>query len=190
MDPPHRVCHFRHAKVRQNTPCQRFFITPMRRIDYFAAHGPAWIAAWLVLVLTLAASGTGAPARAVVAPVTVTLDLGRSAKVVHLDAGDAAGVSPARVVVRVGQSVVFLNNDSRHHTATSLGDVQVFPESPRWTENALRASGSIGAGTWSTGDLAPGARSSPIEATKPGTYLFGCFFDYSAGMRGEIIVEQ
>jgi plastocyanin len=159
-------------------------------MDSPLANSPARIAAGLVLALTLTVLVMGAPVKAVVAPVTVTLDLSRTTKIVHLDAGDAVGVTPARIVVRVGQSIVFVNSDSRHHTATSLGDEQTFPESPRWTESALRASGTIGSGAWSTGDLAPGARSLPIEAAKPGTYLFGCFFDYSAGMRGEIIVEQ
>ena len=98
-------------------------------------------------------------------------------------------MSPGRVVLHVGQSIVFVNTDSRHHTATSLGDASSFPQDPRWTDAALRASGSIGAGMWSSGDIAPGARSNPITATAPGTYLYGCFFDYSAGVRGEIVVE-
>lgn len=124
-----------------------------------------------------------------VTPVTVTMDLSRYANVERVPAGQYAGVSPGRVVVHVGQSIVFVNTDSRHHTATSLGDASSFPQDPRWTDAALRASGSIGAGMWSSGDIAPGARSNPITATAPGTYLYGCFFDYSAGVRGEIVVE-
>jgi len=127
--------------------------------------------------------------RAEVTPVTVTLDLTRYSSVQRLAAGPYAGVSRGRVVVHVGDALVFVNSDDRHHTATSLGDATSFPQDPRWTDSVLRASGSIGDGMWSSGDLAPGARSSPISVTKPGTYLYGCFFDYSAGMRGEIIVE-
>lgn len=119
----------------------------------------------------------------------VTLSLTRYAKVGQLDAGPYAGVSPGRVVIHVGDSIVFANADTRHHTATGLVDETAFPDNPRWTDNALQEGGKIGAGTWSTGDLAPGAHSSPIIATKPGTYLYGCFFDYSAGMRGEIVVQ-
>ena len=120
---------------------------------------------------------------------SLTLDLGRYSSVQQLSAGPYAGVSPGRVVVRVGDAIIFVNSDSRHHTATSLGEVTSFPENPRWTDTVLKASGSIGSGMWSSGDLAPGARSSPMSVTKAGTYLYGCFFDYSAGMRGEINVE-
>jgi plastocyanin len=129
------------------------------------------------------------PVGAATASHIVTLDLTRYSSVSHLKAGDYAGVSPGRLIVHVGESVVFVNGDSRHHTASSLGEVSEFPQDPHWTDSVLRASGTIGAGSWSTGDIAPGARSAPVVATKAGTYLYGCFFDYSAGMRGEIVVE-
>jgi plastocyanin len=141
----------------------------------------------IVAACLVATASTGA--RAEVTPVTITLDLSRYASIARLPAGDYAGVSPGRVVVHVGQAVVFVNSDTRHHTATALVDATSFPQDPRWTDSALRASGSIGNGMWSSGDLAPGARSNPIAASRPGTYLYGCFFDYSAGMRGEIVVE-
>ena len=147
-------------------------------------------AAGLAFILAAAGLASAGPARSAAAPVTITLDLGRYSKVGHLDAGAYAGVSPGRIVVRVGETVVFINSDTRHHTATSLGDEAVFPQSPHWTDSALTASGTIGGGAWSTGDLAPGARSGPIAASRAGTYLYGCFFDYSAGMRGEIIVTR
>jgi plastocyanin len=142
----------------------------------------------LVLIMTAASLLSAGPVRSAVAPVTITLDLGRYSKVNHLDAGAYAGVSPGRVVVHVGQTIVFVNGDTSHHTATSLGDETTFPQSPHWTDSALTASGTIGGGAWSTGDLGPGARSGPIAVAKAGTYLYGCFFDYSAGMRGEIVV--
>lgn len=99
------------------------------------------------------------------------------------------GVSPGIARVHVGDQIVFANTDSRRHTATGLGSAAEFPENPRWTESALKLSGQIGPGVWSSGEIAPGARSAPLVAAKPGTYLYGCFFDYSTGMRGEIIVE-
>jgi len=120
---------------------------------------------------------------------TVTLSLTRFSKVGQLDAGQYAGVSPGRIVIHVGDAVVFANADSRHHTATGLGGETSFPDNPRWTDSALQASGKISADPWSTGDLAPGAKSAPIIATQPGTFLYGCFYDYSAGMRGEIVVQ-
>jgi plastocyanin len=138
----------------------------------------------LCAVLTSAATARSAQTS------VVTLSLSRFSKVEQLDAGPYAGLSPGKLVIHVGDSVVFSNVDTRHHTATAIPDQTSFPsDTPPWTDQELRASGKIGAGEWSTGDLAPGQRSTPIVATKPGTYLYGCFYDYSAGMRGEIVVE-
>lgn len=129
------------------------------------------------------------PALTAAGPAVVTLNLSRYSQVAHLDAGDYAGVSPGRVVIHVGEQIVFVNSDNRHHTATLLVNATDFPQDPHWTDSALQYAGKIGGGAWSTGDLAPGARSGPLIAAKPGTYLYGCFYDYSAGMRGEIVVE-
>lgn len=143
----------------------------------------ATAAAVLSLVLSAGTSSVAAGS-----PVVVTLSLDRFAKVTHLDAGDSVGISPAVVHVHVGDALVFVNGDQvAHHTATGLPSTR-FSE-PRWTQAALTQSGTIGAQAWSTGDLAPGARSAPIAASTAGTYLYGCFFHYSAGMRGEIVVE-
>ena len=149
------------------------------------------VRAGLITALIAGAIGAGMAqtASAAVSTITVTMDLGRYSTVGHLAAGPFAGVSSGRVVMRVGDALVFVNADTRHHTATGLGELDTFPQDPRWTDTALRAGGSIGPGAWSTGDLAPGARSAPITASRPGTYLWGCFFDYSAGMRGEIVVQ-
>lgn len=130
-------------------------------------------------------SGPARPAQTV----TITLNLARFSKLGQIDAGQYVGVSAGRVVVHVGDAIVFANTDTRHHTATGIGELSAFPDNPRWTDSALQASGKIGPDPWSTGDLAPGAHSAPIVATKPGTFLYGCFYDYSAGMRGEIVVQ-
>lgn len=140
---------------------------------------------WLVLIALVSTSSAARSAGSTV----VTLSLDRYNKVDHLDAGPYAGVSPGRVLVHVGDAVVFSNTDSRNHTATSLGDARTFPQDPHWTDSALKFAGKIGAGDWSSGDLAPGSKSAPLIAAKAGTYLYGCFYDYSAGMRGEIVVE-
>lgn len=147
----------------------------------------------LVLCAALAAAALTAlvplaPARPAQTAV-VTLSLTRFSKLGSLDAGQYVGVSPGRVVVHVGDAVVFTNADTRHHTATGIGEQATFPENPRWTDSALQSSGKIGPDSWSTGDLAPGARSAPIVASRAGTFLYGCFYDYSAGMRGEIVVQ-
>jgi len=121
--------------------------------------------------------------------VVVSLSLSRYTAVRTIDSGSTVGVKPDIVHVHVGDSVVFVNDDTDHHTATALLNAASFLDDPRWTDEALRPSGEIGPGFWSTGDLSPGQRSAPLVARKPGTYLFGCFFDYGAGMRGEIVVE-
>lgn len=121
--------------------------------------------------------------------VVVNLSLSKYTAIRSIDAGSTVGVKPDIVHVHVGDSIVFVNDDTDHHTATSLLDAATFVDDPRWTDDALHATGEIGPGFWSTGDLSPGQRSAPIIARKAGTYLFGCFFDYGAGMRGEIVVE-
>jgi plastocyanin len=148
----------------------------------YSLLGLTFLCLWTVLTST-------APAQSAQTSV-VTLSLSRFSKVQQLDAGPYAGLSPGKLVIHVGDSVVFSNVDTRHHTATAIPDQTSFPSgTPPWTDQELKASGKIGSGEWSTGDLAPGQRSAPIVATKPGTYLYGCFYDYSAGMRGEIVVE-
>jgi len=119
----------------------------------------------------------------------VSLSLSKYAAVQTIDGGTSVGVHPGVVRVHVGDRVVFVNDDTDHHTATSLVDAASFVDDPRWTDDALRQTGGIGPGFWSTGDLAPGERSAHIVARKAGTFLYGCFFDYGAGMRGEIVVE-
>lgn len=140
--------------------------------------------AWSALVGTASAAGQSGGAI-----VTVDLSLSKYSAVEKIDAGSMAGVRPAVVRVHVGDRVVFVNDDSDHHTATALVSAVSFVDDPRWTDDALHASGEIGPRFWSTGDLGPGQKSAPLVARKAGTYLFGCFFDYGAGMRGEIVVE-
>ncbi len=148
---------------------------------------PAVVAACITLVSTstpaVAAPRGGGDLK------IVSLSLSKYTAVHTLDAGSAVGVKPDVVHVHVGDRIVFVNDDGDHHTATALVDAVSFVDDPRWTDDALRPAGQIGAGFWSTGDLAPGQRSAPLLAAKAGTYLFGCFFDYGAGMRGEIVVE-
>ncbi len=119
---------------------------------------------------------------------TVSLSLTRYSAVGHTPAGDVVGVSPAVLHVHVGDRVVFKNDDTRAHTATGLSGA-TFVDDPMWTDASLRASTTIGDAPWSTGEIHPGAASQALTAKSPGTYLYGCFFDYSAGMRGEIVVE-
>lgn len=146
---------------------------------------PAIAAACAALMLVAAASAQARASETFV----VSLSLSRYASVVKIDAGSTVGVRPGLVHAHVGDRIVFVNDDADHHTATALLGAATFVDDPRWTDDALHQTGAIGAGFWSTGDLAPGQRSAPIAVRKAGTYLFGCFFDYGAGMRGEIVVE-
>jgi plastocyanin len=82
-----------------------------------------------------------------------------------------------------------VNDDVKMHTVTSLPESSTFPDDPHWTDDVLRPFGAIGDGAWSTGELKSGATSKPIAVKKSGKYLYGCFYDYSAGMRGEIVVD-
>lgn len=140
----------------------------------------------MIALLSLQSGSQAAPAARTA---IVTLSLSRFPSVAHMLAGDYAGVSPGLIRVHVGDEIIFVNADSRHHTATSLLAKTSFPDEPHWADSALRYSGNIGSADWSTGDIAPGARSAPLTAKKAGTYLYGCFYDYSAGVRGVVVVE-
>jgi plastocyanin len=146
------------------------------------------VAAVACAVSAVALSATSAQARDG-DPTIVSLSLSKYSSVQNIEAGSTVGVRPGLIRVHVGDRVVFVNDDTDHHTATALVNAATFVDDPRWTDEALHATGAIGAGFWSTGDLAPGQKSQPLVARKAGTFLFGCFFDYGAGMRGEIIVE-
>ncbi|MDQ6824437.1 MAG: hypothetical protein M3007_03115 [Candidatus Eremiobacteraeota bacterium] len=142
-----------------------------------------------VAVVALCAVLIGAAPQANGVPI-VTLSLAHYPRITRLAAGESVGIAPGQLRVHVGARIVFVNGDvARHHTATAIVNAGSFSGDPRWTDTALNASGNINGGQWSTGDLAPGARSAPLLAAKPGTYLYGCFFHYSAGMRAEIVVE-
>jgi len=150
----------------------------------------AWALALAVMCITGTSLVAAPRARADSSgPVIVSLSLSKYGTVQTIDAGKSAGVRPEVVRLHVGDSVVFVNDDTDHHTATALVGSTSFIDDPRWTDDALHATGAIGSGFWSTGDLAPGQRSAPLVAKKAGTFLYGCFFDYGAGMRGEIVVS-
>lgn len=149
---------------------------------------PVFVVAFAIVALVAGAAAAQARPNDAGATI-VSLNLSKYTAVQAIDGGPSVGVRPGTVRVHVGDRVVFMNDDTDHHTATSLVAAVTFVDDPRWTDDALRLTGSIGPGFWSTGDLAPGQRSAPLVARKAGTFLFGCFFDYGAGMRGEIIVE-
>jgi plastocyanin len=144
-------------------------------------------AALLTAVLAVFLPGGGSLAAD--APTQIHLSLDRYTSITHLTAGDSVGLSPPTITVHVGDAIVFVNDDAgAHHTATGLLGANRFSE-PRWSAAVLKPLGAIGPNQWSTGDLAPGARSAPMLANVAGTFLYGCFFHYTAGMRGTIVVR-
>src|SRR5690348_7920367 len=114
-----------------------------RPMKQFCPGIAALLAAAAVAALPHAASARGDGGR-----VVVSLSLSKYASVHSLDAGSAVGVRPDVVHVHVGDRVVFVNDDTDHHTATALVDAATFVDDPRWTDDALRASGEIGSGFW------------------------------------------
>ncbi|HEY5094056.1 MAG TPA: hypothetical protein VII69_02955 [Candidatus Eremiobacteraceae bacterium] len=147
-------------------------------------HGPLRVALGAIACVLLA---HGAPASA--QTLTISLSLAKYDVVKHSPAGDFVGVSPGVLHVHVGDAIIFNNEDVKAHTVVALPDSGAFPDDPHWTDDVLRQTGYIGDAMWSTGELKPGASSKPIQVKKAGKYLYGCFIDYSAGMRGEIVVD-
>jgi plastocyanin len=103
--------------------------------------------------------------------------------------GTSAGYSPAVTSVSVGSQIHFVNIDSFPHTATEIPGATTFPSGYGFKSSALQQSGSTLSGGFSSGALQPNASSQTITADQPGTYLFGCFFHYSIGMRAAIVAQ-
>jgi plastocyanin len=147
----------------------------------------------LLLILLLAActpgaqsAGTGSAAAA-----TTTIDVSLTGSTATATAyGSAAGFSPVVTTVALGTTVRFVNVDSFPHTASSFGGA-TFPATSPLGTGALNASGNRLSAGWSSGTLAAGTASPPLLADVAGTYLYGCFFHYSATppMRGAIVVR-
>jgi plastocyanin len=102
--------------------------------------------------------------------------------------GSAGGYAPVVTTVALGSSVRFVNVDSFSHTSTSIAGAS-FPSASPFGGSALTLSGGTLSGGWSSGTLGAGTASQPLLADKAGTYLYGCFFHYSAPMRGAIVVK-
>jgi plastocyanin len=103
--------------------------------------------------------------------------------------GTSLGYSPAVTTVSVGTQIHFVNIDSFAHTATAIPGATTFPSGSPFTAAALQQKGTTLSGGFSSGALQPNASSQSITADQPGTYLYGCFFHYGAGMRAAIVAQ-
>jgi plastocyanin len=103
--------------------------------------------------------------------------------------GMVGGFSPALVVVASGTVVQFHNQDGFDHTASGIPGSS-FPGGTPIPFSALTPSGSdVSQAGWSTGLLVGGSYSRTFTTSTVGQYLFGCYYHYSSGMRGVIIVQ-
>jgi plastocyanin len=106
--------------------------------------------------------------------------------------GPSSGYAPPVTTVAVGTSIRFHNTDGFAHTATSIPNAATFPAvSPFGISAQTATSVSTLSGGFSTGVLPSGSVSQAILVDRAGTYLFGCFFHYSApsNMRGIIVAQ-
>jgi len=145
----------------------------------------------LLLFSALAGCTPGAPPAGAgsAAAATTTIDVSLTSSPVTATAyGSAGGYTPAVTTVALGSTVRFLNTDSFAHTASSFGGTSFPPASPLGG-SALNQSGGTLSGGFTSGTLAAGTASQSLLADKTGTYLYGCFFHYSAPMRGAIVVQ-
>ncbi|MGB6985846.1 MAG: plastocyanin/azurin family copper-binding protein [Candidatus Aquilonibacter sp.] len=152
-------------------------------------------AAALALVMSLAgctaggvdASTTGSSAVSSITTVDVSIAaFGAQSTPV----GPALGYSPASITIPVGSGVRFVNVDNTTHTVTAIPGATTFPSVSPFTASALQPGATSDlSGAWGAGALQPGGASGVFVANTAGTYLYGCFFHYSGGMRGVIIAR-
>lgn len=105
-------------------------------------------------------------------------------------AGTALGYSPEVTDVNVGDSIVFVNEDDFANTATLIPNDTTYPSDSPFGVSATSKSGAALSQPWSSGALTQaGSSSQSIAVDKPGTYIYGCFYHYEGGMRGEIVAQ-
>jgi plastocyanin len=103
--------------------------------------------------------------------------------------GSSLGYSRAVTTVSVGTQIHFVNIDSFAHTATAIPGATTFPTGSPFKGSALMQTGTTVSSKWTSGALQPNSSSQTLTADQPGTYLYGCFFHYGAGMRAAIVAQ-
>jgi len=104
--------------------------------------------------------------------------------------GSALGYNPEVANVNVGDRIEFVNGDSFANTATLIPNQTTFPVTSPLGASATSQSGATLSQPWSSGALTQsGSTSQAIAVDRPGVYLYGCFYHYDGGMRGEIVAQ-
>ena len=128
----------------------------------------------------------GIPVRNVV---TVDVNLAKNG-LAQTPAGPALGFAPEVTTLSVGDGVRFVNSDNAAHTASSVPGSVFPPSSPLQFDVTMPSSDTrMSSGTWTSGTLQPGTSSEIFVADQAGVYLYGCFYHYSASMRGAIVAR-
>jgi plastocyanin len=132
---------------------------------------------------------SGAPGVTHVVDINLTLSQPVSTKY-----GQSGAFTPAVLVVKVGDAIVFKNTDSFGHTSSIIPVAKTdnetkFPSAYPFSGIAQSPSGSTLSGGWTSGVLQAGATSQVIHADKAGTYLYGCEIHYGAPMRAAIVAQ-
>jgi plastocyanin len=121
--------------------------------------------------------------------VTVQVSLSQFGQQQSTPYGSSLGYSPPVTMISVGSQIHFVNVDSFQHTATLLQGFTSFPPSSPLKGSAETQAGTTLSSNWSSGVLQPSSSSQTITADVAGTYLFGCYFHYSGGMRAAIVAQ-
>jgi plastocyanin len=121
--------------------------------------------------------------------VTIDVSLTQFGQASPTPYGPSLGYSRAITTVSVGTQVHFVNVDSFAHTATAIPGATAFPSGSPFNAGALQQKGTTISSDWTSGAIQPNGSSQTITADQPGTYLFGCFFHYGAGMRAAIVAQ-
>jgi len=121
--------------------------------------------------------------------ITIDVSLTQFQQPAQTPYGSSIGYSPAVTTVAVGSQIHFVNVDTFAHTATEIPGATSFPTGSPFNAGALQQKGNTLSGGFSSGALQPNGSSQTITADQPGTYLFGCFFHYGAGMRAAIVAQ-
>jgi plastocyanin len=131
----------------------------------------------LVLRVILAIAGLVA----VVALALLPGPVGAATQSVLIKMGDTPAVyQPAKVTVKVGQPVEWINTGKNVHSVTLVPDD---------AQNPKDAAEPKGAASFDSGFMAPGSRFS-YTFSVPGTYHYFCVPHEKAGMVGVVVVKK